>query len=163
MAKERAYVPPALRHESGGVDPRSIPPGWDENPTNWPKRIGLAVLALLGFLVAGYLLLYQLEIFKSVWDPFFDSPTGPAPDGPVPGRFVGCSGLRDGDLVELYRGQGPVAYDAVGDDRVRGGDLLGCRGEHYAHDPATARRKRLVPALHLIRRHLPDPLRLGGG
>ena len=85
MGEERPYIPPALRHESGGTDPRSIPPGWEDNPTNWPKRIGLACLALLGFLVAGYLTLYQIHVFGSVWDPFFNSPkvlhlTDPFPD-----------------------------------------------------------------------------------
>lgn len=75
MAGGAPYIPPAFRHESGGVDPRSVPPGWDENPTAWPKRIGLVLVALLGLLVAGYLTLYQLEVFDGVWDPFFDSST----------------------------------------------------------------------------------------
>lgn len=52
---------------------RLVPPGWDVNPTAWPKRLGIAAVALAGLLVAGYLMLYQLEVFPSVWDPFFDS------------------------------------------------------------------------------------------
>lgn len=51
----------------------SVPPGWDENPTAWSKRIAIAALALVGFLVAGYLTLYQIDVFSGVWDPFFDS------------------------------------------------------------------------------------------
>ena len=50
-----------------------IPPGWDENPTAWPKRLRLAALALVGLLVAGYLTLFQLGVFPGVWDPFFRS------------------------------------------------------------------------------------------
>lgn len=50
-----------------------VPPGWDENPTAWPKRIALAGLALVGLLVAGYLTLFQLGVFPKVWDPFFRS------------------------------------------------------------------------------------------
>ena len=48
-----------------------IPPGWDENPTAWPKRIAIAAVAFVGFCVAGYLTLYQLGVLESVWDPFF--------------------------------------------------------------------------------------------
>lgn len=50
-----------------------MPPGWDNNPTAWPKRIALAAVALVGLLVAGYLTLFQLGVFSSVWDPFFRS------------------------------------------------------------------------------------------
>jgi hypothetical protein len=52
---------------------RSVPPGWDENPTAWPKRIALATLAFAGFCVAAYLTLYQIKVFQTVWDPFFPS------------------------------------------------------------------------------------------
>ena len=67
------------------ADERHVPPSWDENPTAWPKRIAIAAVALVGFLVAGYLTLYQVGVFSSVWDPFFDSPkvlhlTDPFPD-----------------------------------------------------------------------------------
>ena len=50
-----------------------IPPGWDENPTNWPKRLGLTALAFAGFCIALYLTLYQVGLIGGVWDPFFDS------------------------------------------------------------------------------------------
>jgi hypothetical protein len=55
----------------GGYSP--VPPGWDENPTAWPKRIRLVVLAFVGLCVASYLTLYQLGVFAHVWDPFFQS------------------------------------------------------------------------------------------
>jgi uncharacterized membrane protein len=50
-----------------------VPPGWDENPTAWPKRIRLVALAFVGLCVATYLALYQLGVFAHVWDPFFQS------------------------------------------------------------------------------------------
>jgi uncharacterized membrane protein len=56
---------------AGGRSP--VPPGWGENPTAWPKRIRLAVLAFVGLCVASYLTLYQLGVFAHVWDPFFQS------------------------------------------------------------------------------------------
>lgn len=48
-----------------------IPPGWDENPTAWSKRLSLAARAFVGLCIASYLTLYQLEVFPNVWDPFF--------------------------------------------------------------------------------------------
>ncbi len=66
-------VPPGLRvtAETNKPGGREIPPGWDKNPTAWPKRIGLAAVAFVGLLVAGYLTLYQIHVFSTVWDPFF--------------------------------------------------------------------------------------------
>jgi uncharacterized membrane protein len=50
-----------------------VPPGFDENPTRWSRRIWLGVLALLGLYVSSYLTLFQIEVFPAVWDPFFSS------------------------------------------------------------------------------------------
>lgn len=52
---------------------RATPPGFDENPTTWPRRLLLAALALVGFGVSVYLTLFQIEVIRSVWDPFFRS------------------------------------------------------------------------------------------
>jgi hypothetical protein len=49
----------------------NTPPGWDENPSSWSERLPVAALAFVGFLIAGYLALYQLDVFSSVWEPFF--------------------------------------------------------------------------------------------
>jgi uncharacterized membrane protein len=48
-----------------------IPPGWDYNPASWSQRIPIVVLAVIGVFIATYLALYQLEIFPTVWEPFF--------------------------------------------------------------------------------------------
>jgi hypothetical protein len=56
------------------TEDRSIPPGFDRNPTAWPRRVVLATLALAGFCVSVYLALFQVEVLQSVWDPFFQSP-----------------------------------------------------------------------------------------
>lgn len=55
----------------GHENPSGTPPGWNENPTAWPKRIRLIAVALAGLIVAGYLTLYQLGFLAVVWDPFF--------------------------------------------------------------------------------------------
>jgi uncharacterized membrane protein len=51
------------------------PPGWSYNPSSWPQRWPIIVLALVGFLIAGYLALYQvreqLPLVTTVWEPFF--------------------------------------------------------------------------------------------
>lgn len=47
------------------------PPGWDYNPAAWGQRIPIVVLAMIGFLIAGYLSLYQFRIISGVWEPFF--------------------------------------------------------------------------------------------
>jgi hypothetical protein len=51
--------------------PGHVPPGWEDNPTSWPKRIRLILLALVGLCVASYLTLYQLGVLESVWDLVF--------------------------------------------------------------------------------------------
>jgi uncharacterized membrane protein len=52
-------------------DPDAVPPGWDYNPSTWPQRWPIIVLSLVGFCIAGYLSLYQLNIISTVWEPFF--------------------------------------------------------------------------------------------
>lgn len=53
-----------MKHEA-------IPPGWDYNPASWGQRIPIVVLAIIGFGIAGYMALYQLNVFSTVWEPFF--------------------------------------------------------------------------------------------
>lgn len=47
------------------------PPYWDYNPSSWPQRIPIIILALIGFGIAGYLGLYQMRVIDGVWEPFF--------------------------------------------------------------------------------------------
>jgi uncharacterized membrane protein len=48
-----------------------IPPGWDYNPATWRQRLPIILLAVIGFLIATYLALYQYGIVPTVWEPFF--------------------------------------------------------------------------------------------
>jgi uncharacterized membrane protein len=43
------------------------------NPSSWPRRLPVAVLALLGCALASYLTLFQWHITAGVWDPIFGS------------------------------------------------------------------------------------------
>jgi uncharacterized membrane protein len=58
----------SVDHSNQGAD---IPPGWNYNPAAWHQRIPIVILALVGFLAAAYLALYQFRITTSVWEPFF--------------------------------------------------------------------------------------------
>ena len=49
------------------------PPGWTYNPSSWNERLWLIAVALIGFLISGYLALYQWGFFHDVWEPFFGS------------------------------------------------------------------------------------------
>jgi uncharacterized membrane protein len=53
------------------IKEKNIPPGWDYNPAAWSQRIPIVVLAMIGFFIATYLSLYQLDVFNTVWEPFF--------------------------------------------------------------------------------------------
>lgn len=55
----------------GSGDDREVPPGWSDNPSSWHQRIPIVVLALVGTAVSLYLGLYQIDVFGSVWEPFF--------------------------------------------------------------------------------------------
>jgi hypothetical protein len=50
---------------------RDTPPAWVYNPSGWPQRIPIVILALIGFFVAGWLALFQMHILGSIWEPFF--------------------------------------------------------------------------------------------
>ncbi len=49
------------------------PNGWDYNPSTWEQRLPIVGLAVVGFVIASYLALYQWRVFGSVWEPFFGS------------------------------------------------------------------------------------------
>jgi hypothetical protein len=52
------------------TDP-DAPPGWSYNPASWPQRLPIIGAAAVGFLIAGYLALYQARVFPTVWEPVF--------------------------------------------------------------------------------------------
>ena len=52
---------------------RGAPPSSGDNPAAWSRRLPLMALALAGLCVSVYLALFQVEVLRSVWDPFFRS------------------------------------------------------------------------------------------
>jgi uncharacterized membrane protein len=50
----------------------AIPAGWDYDPSAWwSQRMPIVAMALVGFVIAAYLALYQVGIVPTVWEPFF--------------------------------------------------------------------------------------------
>lgn len=68
------------------------------NPSSWSKRIPLLILAVVGFLIALYLGLYQLHVFQNVWEPFFGNGTNAVAKSsfsrslPIPDGLIGAFG-----------------------------------------------------------------------
>jgi hypothetical protein len=53
------------------IDSGNTPSGWDYNPASWSQRLPIIALALVGFVIAGYLTLYQWRVINRVWEPYF--------------------------------------------------------------------------------------------
>ena len=47
------------------------PHPWNYNPSSWPQRIKVALLAFVAFIIAIYLGLYQWQLIDHIWDPVF--------------------------------------------------------------------------------------------
>ncbi|MDF9799201.1 hypothetical protein OKW21_004464 [Catalinimonas alkaloidigena] len=48
-----------------------VPSGWSYNPSSWPQRWIMIVLAFAGWIVSRYLGAFQLGYIDQIWDPFF--------------------------------------------------------------------------------------------
>ncbi len=86
----------------------TIPPGSSSNPSSWSKRSPLLIMAIVGFLIALYLGLYQLQFFSKVWEPFFGNGTNAVVNSsfsrslPIPDGLIGAFGyLCDIILVSV--------------------------------------------------------------
>lgn len=56
--------------------PQDIPLAWSRNPSRWAERLPIIALALLGVGIAGYLALWQYNVFEHAWEPFFSGREG---------------------------------------------------------------------------------------
>jgi len=85
----------------GGPD---VPPGWAYTPASWLQRMPIAVLALIGFLIARILGAYQLGHIDSVWEPFFPG------SGDMKGIMNGSETIITSDMSKAW----PIADGALG-------------------------------------------------
>ena len=80
------------------ISTTGIPPGWSYNPSSWSQRRPLIIVALVGFIIALYLGLYQLKIIPQVWEPFFNKGSEAVLNSevskalPVPDAILGALG-----------------------------------------------------------------------
>lgn len=65
----------------------AIPEPWDYNPSSWSQRLPICLLAMVAFLIATYLALYQWRLIDTVWDPFFGDETAKVLDSDVSERM----------------------------------------------------------------------------
>ena len=56
---------------AGMMDPKVIPPGWTYCPSTGAQRLPIALLGLIGLLIARVLTAYQLGHIDGVFEPFF--------------------------------------------------------------------------------------------
>jgi nucleoside-diphosphate-sugar epimerase/uncharacterized membrane protein len=85
----------------GGPD---VPPGWAYTPSSWLQRMPIAVLALIGFLIARVLGAYQLGHIDAVWEPFF------AGSGAMKGVMNGSETIITSDMSKAW----PIPDGALG-------------------------------------------------
>jgi len=52
-----------------------VPPGWSYNPSSWPQRAPIILLAIIGFVLSRQMAAYQLGYTTSTWEPFFNPGT----------------------------------------------------------------------------------------
>lgn len=100
------------RSDSEGSEDQLTPPGWEYNPSTREQRLPLVGLALIGFLIASYLSLFQLDIISSVWDPFFGKGTRTILTSrvsdvlPVPDAALGAFGYLVDAISGVIGGKG---------------------------------------------------------
>lgn len=49
----------------------AIPVPWQYNPSAWRQRVPICIIAMIAFLIATYMGMYQWRLISSAWDPVF--------------------------------------------------------------------------------------------
>ena len=87
------------------------PPGWSYNPASWAQRVPLIIAALIGFVMAAYLSLFQFKLMDDVWEPFFGNGTRKILTSevsnwlPIPDGALGALGYLADALGAIVGGQ----------------------------------------------------------
>lgn len=88
-----------------------IPPAWNYNPSEWPQRTPLIIVAFIGMGIALYLTSYQLHIIPSVWDPFFGNGSEKILTSsisrtlPIPDALLGAFGYLTDAVTAIIGGE----------------------------------------------------------
>jgi hypothetical protein len=70
-----------LRRRIASLD--AVPLPWTYNPSAWRQRIPICLLAMVAFVMATYMGLYQWRLVSSAWDPVFGEQTARVLDSDV--------------------------------------------------------------------------------
>lgn len=76
-------------------------PPWHYNPSSWRQRVPIAILALIAFLISGYLAAYQWRWIDTVWDPVFGGQSARVLDSDVSEQMKRWIGIPDAALGAL--------------------------------------------------------------
>jgi hypothetical protein len=76
---------PAIDSPACNLD--AIPRPWRHNPSAWRQRVPICLLAVVAFLIAAYMALYQWRLIGSAWDPIFGEQTAAVLDSDVSARM----------------------------------------------------------------------------
>ena len=74
------------------------PPPWDYNPSGWRQRVPICLLAMVAFVIAAYMALYQWRLIGSVWDPVIGSQSRDVLDSDVSETMRHWMGIPDAAL-----------------------------------------------------------------
>lgn len=105
----------SLRRGDGADRDRPVPP-WSYNPSAWPQRIPICILAGVAFVMAAYMALYQWRLIDGVWDPVFGEQSARVLDSGVSERMRGWFGIPDAALGALAY-LGDMIYGLAGSTR----------------------------------------------
>lgn len=90
----------------------TIPDGWSYDPSAWSQRLPLVLVALVGFVIAAYLALYQVRLIPTVWEPFFGGDSERILNSrishllPIPDAALGAMGYLVDAVAALIGGRG---------------------------------------------------------
>jgi uncharacterized membrane protein len=89
--------------EHGAQDLAVFAPPWRKNPSSWPQRVPICLLAAVAFVLSSYMALYQWGLIEDVWDPVFGEQSRRVLDSDVSARMRRWFHVPDAAL-------GAVAY-----------------------------------------------------
>src|SRR5690606_7716802 len=95
MAASTSHVPASGWFENAAVAP------WDYNPSSWSQRLPIALLALVAFVIATYMALFQWGLIDHAWDPIFGEQTARVLTSNVSHRMQSWIGFPDAALGAL--------------------------------------------------------------
>jgi hypothetical protein len=96
--------------------PEACPYPWDYNPSAWRQRVPICILAVVAFLIAAYMALYQWRLIGTAWDPVFGEQTRKVLDSDVSHRMWSWFRIPDASFG-AYAYLGDAIFGLAGSTR----------------------------------------------